>query len=218
MKKKLYMLITILCMLLTLYPTSIFALAKKEVKLSKCVDGDTARFILNKEEIKARFLAIDTPESVHPTKGVEPYGKEASEYTCNALKNAKKITIEYDSGSDKTDKYKRHLVWVYVDYVLLQKTLIEKGYAKVTYLYGKYQYTDELKDVEEKAKASKKGIWSLDNTEIEAKKENTSKSKASKKSTKKNKNTNSIDKLLTDFCEILEKILDFFTDLANDMV
>ena len=34
MKKKLYMLITILCMLLTLYPTSIFALAKKEVKLS----------------------------------------------------------------------------------------------------------------------------------------------------------------------------------------
>lgn len=43
-------------------------LSKKEVKLSKCVDGDTARFILNKEEIKARFLAIDTPESVHPTK------------------------------------------------------------------------------------------------------------------------------------------------------
>ena len=38
------------------------------------------------------------------------------------------------------------------------------------------------------------------------------------KYTKKNKNTNSIDKLLTDFCEILEKILDFFTDLANAMV
>lgn len=156
MKKKLYMLITILCMLLTLYPTSIFALAKREVKLSKCVDGDTARFILNKEEIKARFLAIDTPESVHPTKGVEPYGKEASEYTCNALKNAKKITIEYDSDSDKTDKYKRHLVWVYVDDVLLQKTLIEKGYAKVAYLYGKYQYTDELKETEEKVKPQKK--------------------------------------------------------------
>ena len=206
------------CFMFLCFNINVYASDKIEVQLKKCVDGDTARFIYKNEEIKARFLAIDTPESVHPTKESEPFGKEASEYTCNALKNAKKITIEYDSGSDKTDKYKRHLVWVYVDDVLLQKTLIEKGYAKVTYLYGKYQYTDELKDVEEKAKASKKGIWSLDNTETEAKKENTSKSKTSKKSTKKNKNTNSIDKLLTDFCEILEKILDFFTDLANDMV
>lgn len=197
--------------------TNVYA-ERKEVTFESCVDGDTIKVLIDGKKTTVRFLAVDTPETKHPKKGVEPYGKEASEYTCNALKNAKKITIEYDSGSDKTDKYKRHLVWVYVDDVLLQKTLIEKGYAKVAYLYGKYQYTDELKEVEEKAKASKKGIWSLDNTETETKKENTSKSKTSKKSTKKNKNTNSIDKLLTDFCEILEKILDFFTDLANAMV
>ena len=197
--------------------TNVYA-ERKEVTFESCVDGDTIKVLIDGKKTTVRFLAVDTPETKHPKKGVEPYGKEASEYTCNALKNAKKITIEYDSDSDKTDKYKRHLVWVYVDDVLLQKTLIEKGYAKVAYLYGKYQYTDELKETEEKAKASKKGIWSLDNTETETKKENTSKSKTSKKSTKKNKNTNSIDKLLTDFCEILEKILDFFTDLANAMV
>lgn len=36
---------------------------KKEVKFSSCIDGDTARFIMDKEEIKVRFLAIDTPET-----------------------------------------------------------------------------------------------------------------------------------------------------------
>ena len=75
-----------------------------EVKLSKCVDGDTAKFIYKDEVITARFLAIDTPESVHPTIGEEPYGKEASEYTCNSLKNASKIELEYDTDSDELEK------------------------------------------------------------------------------------------------------------------
>lgn len=47
------------------------------------------------------MLAIDTPESVHPTKGVEYYGEEASNYTCNLVTNAKKIELEYDKNSDK---------------------------------------------------------------------------------------------------------------------
>jgi len=52
-----------------------------KVEFSDCVDGDTAKFIYKKEEITARFLAIDTPETVHPTKGEEFFGKEASEYS-----------------------------------------------------------------------------------------------------------------------------------------
>lgn len=35
---------------------------KMSVELVKCVDGDTAWFKLEDEVIKARFLAIDTPE------------------------------------------------------------------------------------------------------------------------------------------------------------
>ena len=79
MKKYLFVLIT-----LFIFPISVFA--KEEVTLAKCVDGDTANFNLNGEVIKARFLAIDTPES---TKEKEPYGKEASNYTCETLTKAK---------------------------------------------------------------------------------------------------------------------------------
>jgi len=133
---------------------------KKEVTFSKCIDGDTASVVLNKKEIKLRFLAIDTPESVHPTIGEEPFGKEASEFTCNALKNAKKIQIEYDSNSDKTDKYDRHLVWIFVDGKLLQERLIEEGLAEVAYLYDEYKYTSNLEAMELIAKTKKVGIWS----------------------------------------------------------
>jgi len=138
----------------------VFANEKVEVKFSKCVDGDTAKFILDNEEITARFLAVDTPETVHPTKGEEPFGKEASNYTCEKLTNAKEIVLEYDDGSDKKDKYDRHLVWIYYDDNFLQEDLISLGYAKVAYLYGDYKYTADLQNSEVVAKSDKKGIWS----------------------------------------------------------
>lgn len=129
------------------------------VKFSNCVDGDTAKFIYKDEEITARFLAIDTPETVHPTKEDELYGKEASDYTCKRIQSAKKIVLEYDKDSDKKDKYDRHLVWVFLDDNLLQKELVEKGLASVAYLYGDYKYTNVLEEAEQKAEDNKLGIW-----------------------------------------------------------
>ncbi len=139
---------------------SVQALEKTEVKLSSCVDGDTAKFILNDEEIKVRFLAIDTPETKHPTKGEEPYGKEAKNYTCYALNNAQTIELEFDNNSDKKDKYDRYLAWIWVDGYLLQDNLIKEGLAEVAYLYGDYKYTSLLQEHETIAKLDKVGIWS----------------------------------------------------------
>ena len=133
--------------------------AKEKVKFSDCVDGDTIKVLVGKEEKTIRMLAVDTPESVHPTKGVEYYGKEASEYTCNKVKNAKKLEIEYDDNSDKTDKYDRLLVWVFTDGTLLQKDLVSNGYAKVAYLYDDYKYTSILEKEQELASAKNIGIW-----------------------------------------------------------
>ena len=124
MKKKLILIISIFLIGIN------FVSAKEEVTFSKCVDGDTIKILLDGEEYTVRMLAVDTPESVHPTKGVEYYGKEASEFTCNQVTNAKKIELEYDDNSDKTDKYSRLLAWVFVDDNLLQQQLIENGYQK----------------------------------------------------------------------------------------
>lgn len=142
-----------------------------KVEFGDCVDGDTAKFIYKNEKITARFLAIDTPETVHPTKEVEEFGKEASDYTCRKLKNAKEIKLEYDEDSDEKDKYDRHLVWVFVDGQLLQKKLVSKGYASVAYLYGDYKYTEELEKVEQDAEEQKLGIWSIDQSDENSKEE-----------------------------------------------
>ena len=148
----------VLILILLLFPFSTFALEKETVEFSSCVDGDTAKFKLNNEIIKIRFLAIDTPETKHPTKGEEPYGKEASDFTCNKIKNAKKIEIEYDENCDKKDRYDRVLAWVFVDDSLLQSEIVKNGLAEVAYLYGDYKYTSLLNDNEEYAKANKLGI------------------------------------------------------------
>lgn len=150
----------ILFFMLILLLTPTIILAKEEVYFSKCIDGDTANIIKDGEEIKIRMLAVDTPETKHPTKGVEPFGKEASTFTCNTLKNANKLEIEYDENSDKKDKYDRELVWLFADGNLIQESLVEKGLAKVAYLYDDYKYTDILLIKEKEAKKKKFGIWS----------------------------------------------------------
>lgn len=135
------------------------AIEKDVVKFSKCVDGDTIKVILDGEERTVRLLAVDTPESVHPTKGVEYYGKEASDFTCDIITNAKKIELEYDEDSDKEDKYDRLLAWVFVDGELLQDKLIQGGYAEVAYLYGNYKYTSLLQDHQAIVETKTIGIW-----------------------------------------------------------
>ena len=136
---------------------------KKEIKFSNCIDGDTAIFTLDGKFITVRFLAIDTPETKHPSKGREPYGKEASNFTCKMLKNANKIEIEFDKNSDEKDKYERYLGWIFVDDSLLQKLIVKNGLAEVASLYGDYKYTDQLLKVENEAKTNKLGIWSNKN-------------------------------------------------------
>lgn len=143
-----------------LFPYQVFA-KQEVVTFSKCVDGDTIKVKKEGKEYTVRFLAVDTPETVKKNADIEPYGKEASNYTCDRVTNAKKIVLEYDPKSSETDKYGRVLAWVYTDGDMLQEKLIEQGYAEVAYLYGNYLYTDELQELEREAKKNKKGMWSL---------------------------------------------------------
>lgn len=162
----------ILTFIICLFVSTLVVDAKKiTVKFDSCVDGDTAKFLYKNEIITTRFLAIDTPETKHPTKPVEAWGKEASDYTCNKIKNANKIVLEYDDNSDEVDKYNRHLAWVWVDNKLLQKELISKGYAKVAYLYGNYKYTKELQEIEKEAIDKNIGIWKDDNKVVSSSEE-----------------------------------------------
>lgn len=146
--------IILLIFVLFIIPINVYA-KKIKVKLDTCIDGDTVSIIIDNEERKVRFLAVDAPEIDKD----EPYSTEAKEFTCNLLTNSKNIYLEYDKKSDKEDKYERILAWVWADDTLVQKELVKDGYAKVAYLYDEYKYTNELSKYESEAKEHKLNIW-----------------------------------------------------------
>ena len=131
----------------------------QEVNLYKCIDGDTFRIKDDSKKYYVRLLAVDTYELNSKNKIKKKYAYKAKKYVCKILKNSKNIYIEYDPNSLQEDIYGRLLAWVYVDDILLQKLLVKNGYAKVTYLFGKYLYTDELLKYQKEAQDNKIGIW-----------------------------------------------------------
>ena len=115
-----------------------------EVSLASCWDGDTAHFYLDHTDVKTRFLAIDAPELNTAA------GDESARYVCEVLSQATRIEFEFDENSDREDKFGRTLAWIWVDGQLLQLDLIEKGYARLAYVYGDYKYVDLLKEARNK--------------------------------------------------------------------
>lgn len=75
----------------------------EKVLVSRVVDSDTIQL---DDGRRVRLIGVDTPETVHPQKGVEPYGKEASNFTHSMLEG-REVYLEYDV--QLTDKFGRTL-------------------------------------------------------------------------------------------------------------
>jgi len=133
---------------------------KVKVEFVEAVDGDTAKFKMDGEQITVRFLGINTKETVDPEIGEEAWGKEASNFTKEKLKNATKIELEFDNSADEKDKYDRYLTWVWIDDTLLQNLLVKNGLAETYMLQNNYKYAGTLQESELVAKNNKLGIWS----------------------------------------------------------
>lgn len=148
--------------------------------LEKCTDGDTATFSINGSSYKTRLLYIDTPES---TNEQEPYGKEASDYSCSLLQKGQ-ITIETD-GPSLYDKYDRLLAWVFVDGKLHQEEITKAGLVEDFYDYGTYKYEDRIEAAMLEAKSNGVGLYSV-NKEAENIQEDASKEVVATNSSEKN--------------------------------
>ena len=106
--------------------------------VTRVVDGDTLKVMIEGKEETIRLCGVDTPESVHPSKPVEPGALEASEFTKQLT--GKRIIITYDSNSP--DFFKRILgyIWIEADngqLVCWNVELIRKGHSE---LYTKYKF------------------------------------------------------------------------------
>ena len=131
-----------------------------EVVLQSCVDGDTVHFRdkTNNEEIKSRFLAVDTPES---TGQIEPWGKKASKFTCDRVKGAKKIVLSSQGETAQFDGNGRALSYVWVDGVLLNLALVQEGLSPYKHVDGS-SWNETFMAADFQAQAYELNIWSKD--------------------------------------------------------
>ena len=64
-------------------------------QVDRVIDGDTIRVRLDGARFTVRLTGVDTPETTHPTRGVEPYGPEAAAYTTARLTGADGRLLRY---------------------------------------------------------------------------------------------------------------------------
>lgn len=164
---------------------------KEEVKLINCDSAVSLTVETTTGYKRIRLLMMDSSTG--------SLDKEINNYVCNKVKNANKLEIELDPLSDKENKYKETLVYLYVDDYLLQNDLISLGYAQVNYVYNDYKYVDELCNLQKSALENKLGIWNYPDIKEEycqsgvvIKNETKDEEKNEEKKTKDNKNIKKI--------------------------
>ncbi len=141
---------------------------KQVVTVKNYVDGDTTHFnvpqnVAEGGVLKARYLAIDTPES---TGKIEAYGKKASRFTKEKLSSASSILVESDNGSWNRDSTgSRYLVWVWykpsddADYRNLNLEILQNGLA-VASATGSNRYGEICLNALNQAKTAKLNVHS----------------------------------------------------------
>ena len=127
----------------------------------RVVDGDTAWFEFERDGVMAahsvRFLNVDTPETVHPTVPVQPFGPEASAFTAGELLD-KRVYLEFDKRP--TDLYGRFLAFVWLeDGRLFNLRLVELGYGEAWVIRPNRKYEDVFWAAHREAHAAGIGLW-----------------------------------------------------------
>ena len=145
---------------------------KQEATVHIYIDGDTTHFkvpsipeVAPEGIIKARYLAINTPES---TGRIEPWGKAASNFTKEKLKSATSIILESDNGVWNADSTGgRYLIWVWYktdemsDYRNLNLEILQNGLA-IASNSNQNRYGETCMKAIEQAKTEKLYVYSTD--------------------------------------------------------
>ena len=123
-------------------------------KVLYVVDGDTVK-LTTLESL--RYIGIDTPETKHPRKPVEYYGKEASAFNKH-LVEGKDILVEFDVT--EKDRYGRLLGYVFLeDGTFVNALLVKQGYAKVYTCPPNVKYSSLFYKLQAEARENNRGLW-----------------------------------------------------------
>lgn len=122
-------------------------------RVERIVDGDT--LVLHRVG-HVRLMGVDTPESKHPTRPVEAFAREASQFL-QQLAEGQAVRIEYDRAT--RDRYGRLLAYLYLpDGRCINAEVIRQGFG---FAYIKYPFRDmdQYRALEREAREAGRGLW-----------------------------------------------------------
>lgn len=124
----------------------------------RIIDGDTVEIKYEGDRTSVQLIGVNAPETVHPGKPVERYGKEATAFLQKLLLD-KSVYLEFDG--DKKDKYERLLAYVYRDSddLFVNLEIIRQGYGQTDARFP-FKYMNLFKYHESQARSGKKMMWS----------------------------------------------------------
>lgn len=131
-------------LLLLLLPLPCFAWTGQVVHVA---DGDTITVTRDGQRVKVRLYGIDTPEKV------QYYGQNAKQFT-SAQVMGKTVSVE----AIDIDRYGRVVGLVSVGDVVLNRHLVEYGYAWVYQRYCKKSFCSEWAELEREARDDRRGL------------------------------------------------------------
>lgn len=126
-------------------------------RVLRVVDGDTIEVDLGGASYRVRYIGVDTPETVHPSRPVGCFGPEASAFN-KALVRGQTVYLETDLSD--TDRYGRLLRYVWLgDGRMVNQLLVEEGYAQVTTYPPDVKYVDRFLAAQQRARDEGRGLW-----------------------------------------------------------
>ncbi len=128
------------------------------VQVVRVIDGDTIQVCcVFGDRVKVRYIGVDTPETYHPMRGVEPYGKKAAEAN-RKLVDGKTVRLQFDV--QQLDRYGRTLAYVYLeDGTFVNAWLVENGYAMVMTVPPNVRYQELFLNLQREAREAGRGLW-----------------------------------------------------------
>lgn len=126
------------------------------VLVTRVIDGDTIELETGQT---VRYIGVDTPETVHPDKGVECFGREAAAAN-RGLVEGQRVTLEKDVS--ETDQYGRLLRYVYVGDEMVNDYLVRNGFANASTWPPDIKYQGRFQAAEQYARDNQIGLWAPD--------------------------------------------------------
>lgn len=127
-----------------------------DTTVDRVVDGDT---IVVAGDHTIRLIGIDTPETVHPERPVECFGRQASQHLAALLPPGTGVRLVGDV--EPADTFGRTLAYAYrlPDGLFVNAELVRGGYAVALTISPNVAFADRFAALATEARDAGRGLW-----------------------------------------------------------